>query len=197
MLRRIRNAVSALKTVVRKRRLDSDFERWSTEQALSAKWDSRTEKIAQLVAPGSSVLEFGAGRLVLKDHLPEGCRYTPSDIVDRGEGTIVCDLNAETLPEFDAGYDVCAFSGVLEYVNDVPRLIEHLSANIPTIVTSYATLELNPKTTKRRKSGWVNDYSAAEFNAIFTNCGYLLDHGEEWHSQQIYRFVRPVDNNLV
>lgn len=196
LIRKIKNTISALKTVVRKRRLDSDFERWSTEQSLSAKWDSRTERIAQLIAPESRVLEFGAGRLVLKKYLPEGCSYTPSDIVDRGEGTLVCDLNAETLPQFDSDFDVCVFSGVLEYLNDAPRLIKHLSAKIPTIITSYATLELKPKLIKRRKSGWVNDYSAAEFKAIFSSFGYVLDHVEEWHSQEIYRFVKGENNNF-
>ena len=79
----------------------SDYERWETTKNLSEDWDSRTKQIAELVDPRTSVIEFGAGRLVLKSYLPDTCSYTPSDIVDRGENTIVCDLNKTPLPDFE------------------------------------------------------------------------------------------------
>lgn len=190
VLRKLNKSLAAVKTMVRKRRLGSDYERWAQTQSLSEKWDTRTARIAELVPSGSNVLEFGAGRLVLKEHLPADCVYTPSDIVDRGEGTIVCDLNDAELPNFAGAYDTAVFSGVLEYVNDVPRLITALAADVPTIVTSYATLERNAKIAKRRKSGWVNDYPAQEFVSIFTSRGYVVDHSEVWHSQEIFRLVQ-------
>ena len=48
----------------------SDYQRWENEQNLSAAWDSRTKQIADLVEPGKSIIEFGAGRLVLKELIP-------------------------------------------------------------------------------------------------------------------------------
>ena len=102
----------------------SQLNRWSDEEQLNPDWDARTLKLAKLISPRSRVLEFGAGRRFLESVLPEACTYTPSDIVSRGEDTIVCDLNSETLPIF-SGYHVAVFGGVLEYVYDVPRLISH------------------------------------------------------------------------
>src|SRR5690606_12013399 len=61
-------------TLVR-RRGRSDLERWADGQSLLAPWDSRTIRLAGLVQPGARVLELGAGRMLLREHLPPGCTY--------------------------------------------------------------------------------------------------------------------------
>lgn len=164
----------------------SDFSRWSKPKSLSPLWDERTRKLAGMVTPGSTVLEFGAGRRVLEQMLDRPARYTPSDLVDRGPGTIVCDLNARPLPHFGA-HDVAVFSGVLEYVNDVPSLIQHLRGSVKTIVASYAVLERNRD--ERRAGGWVNDYTSAQFVAVFDEQGFDCVESSSWQSQELYRFV--------
>jgi hypothetical protein len=180
----LRNGVGAS---VRRAAGKSDYARWSGKKALSVDWDTRTKQIADLVKPGSKVLEFGAGRMVLRGFLPEGCSYTPSDLVDRGPGTIVLDLNGAALPSFER-HDVAVFSGVLEYVNDVPRLVSHLSRFVGTVVASYGSTELNGP--ERRVQGWVNDYSTAQFIDIFKAAGFRCDHTEQWRTQVICRFVK-------
>jgi hypothetical protein len=191
MFRSLRKKLVALErrilTSLRRARGKSDYKRWGTTQGLSVGWDARTRQVARLIDPGTSVIEFGAGRLVLKAHLPEGCSYTPSDLVDRGDGTIVCDLNGETLPPFPP-HDVAVFSGVLEYVNDVPRLIAHLSGRVTVILASYAVTDTNKR--NRRVDGWVNDYSAEEFMAIFAGAGFRCAHSEPWQSQMIYKYIK-------
>lgn len=186
MLKKARRLAKSVMTSLRKSSDGSDLGRWKNPENLSSKWDSRTARIGALVAAGDSILEFGAGRMVLRDHIPPNCAYTPSDIVDRGAGTIVCDLNG-SLPAF-AAHDVAVFSGVLEYVNDVPRLIEHLGNVVRTIVVSYAVLESNPD--GRRSHGWVNDYTSEQFVALFSRAGFACDHEEAWKTQKIFRFVR-------
>ena len=168
MLKRL---INSLRTRARIRSNKSDYKRWENTKNLSPKWESRTLQMANLIPPNASVIEFGAGRMVLKSHLPSGCTYTPSDIVDRGEGTLICDLNGVELPIFSP-HEIAVFSGVLEYVNDVPRLVAHLSENVDTIIASYATLDNNQR--NRRANGWVNDYSSEQFVAIFRQCGYNL-----------------------
>src|SRR5205814_2229019 len=125
---------------LRRHRGGSDYRRWGDSRSLSPDWDSRTEQIARLIPPGATVLEFGAGRMTLRNYLPEGCQYTPCDLVDRGGGTIVCDLNARELPAFPP-LDVAVFSGVLEYINDINYLISHISGSVSTIIASYAVHE--------------------------------------------------------
>src|SRR5438105_2510155 len=110
------------------------------ESSLSPTWDTRTEMLAGLIKPGA--LEFGAGRMVLKNFLPANCVYTPSDLVDRKNGTWVCDLNSPELPAFPS-HDVAVFSGVLEYLNDLPMLAAHLSVFVQEVVASYAVTDFN------------------------------------------------------
>jgi hypothetical protein len=71
----------------------SDRERWKDLHNHDVDWDARTRAIAALVPPGSHVIEFGAGRRHFQRWLPGDCSYTPTDIVDRGSGTLLCDLN--------------------------------------------------------------------------------------------------------
>jgi hypothetical protein len=186
-LKKFSASMRGMGTLFRKSLGGSDYKRWSTSANLSPSWDARTKRIANLIEAGTSVIEFGAGRLVLKAHLPEKCSYTPSDLVDRGEGTIICDLNSDTLPGFPP-HDVAVFSGVLEYVNDVPRLILSLSGQVKIILTSYAVSDKKRK--NRRVQGWVNDYSTEEVIEIFKNVGFQCEHSESWQSQMIFKFVR-------
>jgi hypothetical protein len=165
----------------------SDYRRWREADNLSPLWDARTQKIADMIPAGKSVLEFGAGRMVLAKMLKQPSRYTPSDLVDRGPGTIVCDLNARPLPHLPK-HDVAVFSGVLEYVNDVPSFLEHLAPSVIEVIASYAVLEKNA--TGRRAGGWVNDYTAAQFLAVFEDAGFKPVESLDWENQVIHRFIK-------
>ena len=162
-------------------------ERWKNEDSLKSSWDVRTKLIARLIEPNQSVLEFGSGRQVLKDHLPEGCTYTPTDIVDRAGGNIVCDLNGPELVKFEK-HNVAVFGGVLEYINDVPRLIAHVS-DCDMIIASYAKAP-DEANRSRAFEGWVNDYSHAELIKIFRKYGYECKLLTTWKFQSIYKFVK-------
>ena len=70
-------------------------------------------------------------------------------------GCFVCDLNKE-YPELDY-YDVVVFSGVLEYIYDVPSLIEYLFNKCVEMIFSYAISDSGPSKAGRRAKGWVND----------------------------------------
>jgi len=182
----------AIVTSLRKFFNISDVSRWSEINNLSPEWDERTIIIASLVPENSNVLEFGAGRLVLRNHIPPNCRYTPSDICDRGEGTIIFDLNTRPLPNF-IGYDVFVFSGVLEYVHDIPDLIEHLSEHCRFVIASYvcATGKSLFNISRRRRSAWVNDFNSNEFKDIFHSCGFICSKEIIYNnSQLIYRFEK-------
>lgn len=122
--------------------------------------------------------------MVLRSCVPEGCRYTPSDLVSRGDGTLICDLNAKVLPDFPA-HDVAVFSGVLEYVNDVPRLVSRLSESVGIVIASYASTDYFPEVQRRRVYGWVNDYSSRELLGVFAQAGFRCDETQAWRSSQI------------
>jgi hypothetical protein len=106
----------------------------------------------------------------------------------------VCDLNAKELPDFPR-HDVAVFSGVLEYVNDVPRLVSNLSRRVGMIVASYAGTDEHSDIKERRSSGWVNDYSSSSFREIFTESNFRFDQMVNWRSQRIYRFVQEANRD--
>jgi hypothetical protein len=186
----VRNVQRAAGAWIRGLHGRSNARRWANSANLLADWEPRTVALAAMIPANSSVLEFGAGRLVLKRHLPEGCRYTPSDLVSRGEGTIVCDLNDPVPPEFDP-HDVAVFSGVLEYIHNVPRLIVHLAPVCKMIVCSYATADTSVSSKLQRRSmGWVNDYTSTDFKRLFADHGFACDLESKWESQLLFRFQR-------
>ena len=188
MKKKIRNAVKILQTYIRRALNSSDLKRWEPIENHNQSWEDRTIRMAKFIVPNSKVIEFGAGRMVITDYLPENCSYTPSDIVDRGNSTIILDLNNTDLPIFDH-YDYCIFSGVLEYVNNVPKLIKHLSVSMDTFIISYAVVK-EGNILKRGIHGWVNNYNDEAIIKIFKENEYTVANKAKWLNQEIYVFKR-------
>lgn len=182
------NIFSRKNTKSRKAQRTFGLIRWGTISSLKSDWNGRTEIMSKYIVDNTKVIEFGAGRLVLSNLIPENCVYTPSDIVDRGEGTIVLDLNKSPLPMFDH-YDYAVFSGVLEYVNSVPLLIKHLSEYMDSFILSYATVgKYNTK--NRKRNGWVNNYSEKEIIQILEQNNFVLTNKTIWRRQTIFVFKK-------
>src|SRR5438552_7998724 len=94
----------------------TDTQRWAQLESLATQWDARAAMAAEWIAPGSRVLDIGAGAMALGSLLKPGCVYQPADVVERRPGCFVVDLNRREFPE--GRYDVVTFLGVLEYVHD-------------------------------------------------------------------------------
>jgi len=181
----------------------ADFKRWSSPQGLESWWDERTQMLARLVPAGSRVIEFGAGRRQLEKYLSADCTYIPSDLTDRGPGTIVCDLNKRPLPDLsDQAPTVAVFGGVLEYVKDVKSLIAWLAeTGVHTFVLSFdampAGLTLYGALKERRRRlhfGYMNSLTGAEVKALFSAVGMRCVVERRWTTQCVYRFARkPMD----
>jgi hypothetical protein len=169
----------------------SDKDRWAEPSNLHESWDERTRILASRIEPNSRVLEFGAGRLVLEAMLPPGCSYTPSDLVARDARTVVCDLNRYPLPDLGR-HDVIVFSGVLEYVSDLPRLIRELSPVAPRLLASYAVCTRSAASERllRRSHGFMTDLDEEQFLAIFHRIGYRPVERLDWRSQRIFDLRR-------
>lgn len=160
--------------------------RWAKPESLDDDWDERTALIAGMVQPDSSVLEFGAGKERLRAFLPQGCSYQPSDIVARSADTLVCDLNDKALPVLDRKYDYIVFSGVLEYVHDLQKLLHYVRANCQTCILSYAPTDRLECMITRMRSGWVNHLSQASFESMLENAGFTIEAKRVWREQDVY-----------
>lgn len=176
----------------------SDYARWSNQENLEAWWETRTQRIATMIPIGSRVLEFGAGHRRLESYLDPSCSYIPSDLVDRGPGTIICDLNQRPFPDLTPiRPDVAVFIGVLEYVKDLPPLIHWLSHQVQMCAASYAYATTRPKTIwrvfehlHRAYYGYMNTYTKDDLADLFRRSGFRCVQKDTWNDQRLFLFQR-------
>ena len=182
-VRKLRAGQQARKTQELRKNKRSDFRRWEKSSALYSEWDERTIKMATFLYPGSNIIEFGAGNMVLKENLPPNCSYTPSDIYKRSGDVVVCDLNEPV--EIDLSkYDTAVFSGVLEYVYDIDQVFEQLKPFMRYVVLSYSCKDHSDA--DRLERGWLSDYSRAELESVFEKHDYEIITGGQWRKQLLY-----------
>jgi hypothetical protein len=175
----------------------SDYHRWTDMDNYEAWWDGRTEKIARLIPPTSRVIEFGAGRRQLEKRLDPTCTYVPSDLVERGLGTFVCDLNRRPLPGLShLNVDTAVFGGVLEYIHNIESLVEWLAQHVSLCVASYAcvpsTKGIVPRLLDRFSRfyyGYMNSYGEEELVDLFRRAGFRCIARDPWTSQRVFLFV--------
>ena len=167
-------------------RSSTDLERWQVPTNLRPDWDERTQLVATLIPDGSKVIEFGAARLVLPRYLGPGCTYQPSDLVKRSEDTLELDLN-EALPLLQCRYDYAVFSGVLEYVQDLDRLMRWLPGVTDKVIFSYAITDFLSDPISRRRHGWINSLSDSEVRQLINLYELELMSTERWQGQIIYK----------
>ena len=90
-----------------------------------SEFDRRAGKMASLIPPDvTSVMDMGCGDEVLKRHLNPKIKYYGLDVVRRSADTIICDANAEPLPDIQV--DAYYMAGFLLYMNDVEKLISQM-----------------------------------------------------------------------
>jgi hypothetical protein len=191
-------AIRVVKNAAYKLVSHSDYQRWTNSQNLEVWWESRTRHIASLIPASSHVIEFGAGRRQLEGLLDKSCVYTPSDLVDRGDGTVILDLNRKNLPDLShLSADVAVFAGVLEYLADLPSVIAWLSTQVRFCVASYESR--NPSDTVRLRLqewlrriyyGYMNGYTEEEVIQMFERCGFKCTRRETWTNQRIFVFEK-------
>lgn len=151
-------------------------------------WHGRISAIARLIPCGSVVLDVGAGTRELERKLPQECAYIPLDFMDRGQGTFLCDLNAENLPPFPKA-DIAVCGGVLEYVHDIERLFAHLATSADRIIASYAIADGGDKEHRkmRHANGWVNAHTASEITKALMGAGFSrVTIVGDWEAQRIF-----------
>ncbi|MDQ0472837.1 hypothetical protein [Labrys wisconsinensis] len=169
----------------------SDIARWSSNAVFAPAWDERTRKLAAMLPDKiKTVVDIGCGTMALRSMLPPTLRYVPVDVAPRGADTVVIDLNASPPPPLPPG-DVGFFSGSLEYVLDLRRLIAVLIKTYRYVVCSYAATNNAPdQIQQRRRGGWVNDLKVSEFVALFEEVNYLPEEMRSHSPHRLFLFFR-------
>lgn len=160
------------------------MERWEhLDHKESRPWAVRAEKAAAFLGDCASVADLGCGTMGLRPFLAPGTRYVPVDVVSRGEGTVVLDLNREPLPDLDV--DGHAALGLLEYLFDVPALLRAVPRRF---VTSYVASDLDAS--NRLAHAWVNGYTVAEMETLFRDAGWRILDETRLPRQMIWSLTR-------
>lgn len=165
----------------------SDRARWRNYE-FPSEWSLRSKRIAEIVPRDSHVFEFGAGPGGLRQYLHPSCSLTSSDIVKYRPEIRIIDLNRRPLPSLDeAQPQIGVFSGVLEYVSDVPSIMPWIANHFEICIASYECAQPKPGTLGgireslgRTRMGWVNHFTEAEFKALFAAVGFQLAEQMTW-----------------
>ncbi len=154
----------------------SDGGRWSDPEALEPGSQERATMAAKHVVTGEKLLDLGAGLMRLGRALPKDCVYIPADLIPFTRQTIVLDLNRGDFPK--GKVDVIAALELLEYVHDVPRLLERCAETGGRLLCTYHGRD-DESVRERRRRGWVNDYGEAEFRDHLAAAGWAVESTEE------------------
>jgi hypothetical protein len=90
------------------------------------------------------------------------------------------------------------FAGVLEYVRDVPSVVDWLSRHVRYCVASYAVARpsgpVRTLTTgaQRMYFGYMNSYSEMDFLAVFRRSGFACVRADSWNDQGLFAFQRDL-----
>lgn len=121
----------------------------------------------------SSVADYGAGKLSLRQFLNPAVLYCPIDYVKRSEDTVVCDFDRDSFPEISADVSVC--TATLVFLGRAEKLLEHICTHTTQeIILSYVTREKFSNIAGRRASGYVNDFTHSDIQNLLAQHGFAL-----------------------
>lgn len=157
--------------------------RWIT---CKESYNERIQLMSRYITSESSVLDIGCGQETLKKYLPKNCKYTGCDLIQRSSDTLVINVNTWfILPDI---YKYIFCSGVLEYINNLPRFLTTIRFWGNEFIFSYACKQSSIE--ERQKSDWVNHYTYNELITIFKQYGFLIIDINQWKNQDIFYLIK-------
>ena len=155
----------------------TDFQRWEDcTDTWGEKNPLRSQITAKFIANGSSVLDIGAGSMVLRKYLQPNCRYQPCDLYSRCDGCLVADLNNKEFPE--GKYDWVVMLGTFQFLKDPAWAVAQCRK-----VAKYAAFSYSPTINEVPPSkeikwwegeGWINHFNRNQYFEIIRNSGWNI-----------------------
>lgn len=161
--------------------IQTDFERWrDAANSWGARNPLRSKIAGSAIPPGSSVLDIGAGSMVLKQYLDPSCGYQPCDLYPRTPGCLVADLNRDEFPK-GRHYDWAVMLGVLQFLENPGLAASRCREVADNGVFSYPTATRDEPEQKeldwRRQEGWFNALSEERYVEMVRNAGWRIIKG--------------------
>lgn len=171
------------------------------EQATNFSWNlwfDRDRLMSQWITSDiHSIIDLGAGGMVLKNMLSPSVRYYPVDYIARTDETIVADFNKHEFPKIQA--DCCFCARILEYVNDLEWFVDEISkTGCKYVLCSYSIRLESQAIEERRERAWVNDLSFEDLLQLFYRHGYVLtDWNKHYSFSPLLRFEKATSVTLT
>ena len=181
--------------------------RWEFADSYSEDWKQRAVKLMDLFKThefdeGSQyqVVEYGCGAYAPVNTLfngKNGFEVSKFDIKAWDEQTRVIDLNSANvlLPTTN----ISVFSGVLEYLNDVPSILSKAISASDYLLVSYAFLPsalfldegkfLNAINNRAVSNGWRNHFTNKDLVEIISTIG-VISAIDVWNNKQSLFLIR-------
>jgi len=145
---------------------------WAGPAAFEPSFAQRRARMAvgRILKPGTRVIDLCYGAPVLRGILGEAATVLRGDGVTRGAGERLAQLHLGELPSLD-GADIALLIGMLEHVQDVPRLLAGLRASgLPAIASYHATDDTVGL--DRASYGWTSHLDREALLAAFAAAGF-------------------------
>lgn len=171
---------------------------WREIEYFDEKWKDRIKALSFYISNNDEkICDLGCGKSWLKDYISDRIEYFGVDYIQRNSNTIVCDLNKKELPSTKIMEDVIFASGVLEYMEDMPWLVENFSKFSRKTIVSYCTVEDFSDLKQREFLAWKNHYSLFEFINIFLDNGFILTKIDKMNDNTLLCFEKNINTKKV
>ncbi len=161
----------------------TDAARWADFDALREGAPGRAAEAAPWIEPGAGVLDVGAGTMALRDAVAPDCKYVPADLLPFDPATVVIDLNDGGFP--DGAHDVVVMLDVMEFVHDTDGVLRRAADAAPRLIVTYRPAGL-VSVHDRRASGYFNDFTAQQFEALLDATGWRVEKRSGTASRHTY-----------
>lgn len=181
--------------------------KWNLSESYNEDWKQRSFELFDLFKEheyksGSNyqVAEYGCGAyspIYSLLHGKDGFEVCKSDIKKWDDHTQVLDLNADKVILSYANISV--FSGVLEYLNDVPKTLKNAMFNSDYLLISYAFMSaavimdevryLKEIGNRAVNCGWRNHYTIKDIVELVSDIG-VISASRLWNNNQSLFLIR-------
>lgn len=157
---------------------------WKYNEYFAEEWQQRIKFMATMIGAADSVLDLGCGPCWLRKYLKPNVAYYGCDYIQRCSDTVIADFNKHEFP--DLFVDVCFGSGVLEYIDDLPWLINQCAQHSNTLIISYCSFDFYSDKNQRKKLHWVNHYTEADLLNICIKSDLKLNLKSYYEKQSVF-----------
>ncbi len=172
---------------------EPDRRRWGDPASYKRAWDERARIAASLIETNASVLEIGVGLGVFRDLVKGRTAYVGADLQPLDAATLAIDLDRDPLPQ--QPFDCAVLLGVFGYLHQPEGAAKKICDAASRVIVSYccrrAALPAHAVRENRRSHGWLNDFTEAEFVAMFAR------HGHELASSRLLKAVDEFEEFLM